>query len=352
MPGVRGLGLLLVAWLWGSVAARAQAPVVLFERAALRPSLCVALRIQLSGSAEVRCISDGPAPSLAERLDDARTRLRAEEASLGVLLERDTDPGLVRMYLISPDGEQAALALERIEDRPEPDVDRSLALKVRDAYEVIGFVERELPPQQASAAAVLAKPAPAPAAARVPASRSDQPLWQIAPELQGGLALDGLLRGHYGAQLSVGLMSARQRLELALGARVYTSHTERGMGGAIRLAEAGPSLAARASFRFGRFEIGAALQLFLAIASVEGSEGVRGKRRVFTPVVGLGPDLRVRLFRAAYLRLAPALEVSAIRQHFAIDGADLIERKLVGANIPLSLLFVLPVAQTPGGFQP
>jgi hypothetical protein len=354
MRGVRGLGLLLVAWLLGSVAARAEAPVVLFERAPLRPSLCAALRIQLSGSAEVRCLSDGRSPGLADRLNDARVRLRAERASLGVLLERDADPRLVRMYLVSAEGEQAMLAIERIEDRPEPDVDRSLALKVRDAYEVIGFVERELPKQQASAAAVLAKPLPAPSAApaAMPARAVADRFWQFSPELLGGLAIDGLTRVEYGVQLGFGLVDTRKRLELALGARVYNSHIERGTRGAIRLGEAGPTLAARATFRFARVELGAALQLFLAIASAEGVEGVRGQKQAFTPVVAVGPDLRVRLFRAAYLRFAPALELSTFRQHYTIDDVDLIERKLLGVSLPLSLLFVLPFAQTPEGFQP
>jgi hypothetical protein len=353
---VRGLFWLLVSWLAAGAAAQAQAAVVLFERAPLRPALCAALRIQLSGSAEVRCVTEGAAAGLAERLQTARARLRSDDAKLGVLLERDTDPRLVRMYLVGAEGEQASLAIERIEDRPEPDVDRSLALKVRDAYEVIGFVERELPKSEA-AAAVLAVPrstvavaaaAPVAGPAAVP-----EPYVHAFVELGGGLALGGALRGLGSALIGVGAVSTRARYELGLGARLFLSR-ESAREGATRvsLTERGPLLAARVLFRTGRLELGAALQLYLAVISAE-AVGIR-KPPLLTPVIGLGPDLRVRLFPLAYLRFAPGLELATVRRQYTVyeRPTPWVPRGHVGASLVLALVISLPVQPTSQGFQP
>jgi hypothetical protein len=359
---VRGLFLSLVVWLLGAACVEAQAGVLLFERSSLRPGLCAALRIQLSGSAEVRCLSDGPASGLADRLNGARARVRAEQASLGVLLERDADPRLVRTYLVSAQGEQATLAIERIEDRPEPDVDRGIALKVRDAYEVIGFVERELPKQQASAAAVLAKPPlpPSSTAGRPPTEAPVQGM-QVVPatepfthafvELAGGLRLGDALLGVGSAQLGVGRVSARLRYEFGIGARLSSRQHEQRAARTIRLVERGPLLSARLTFRTGRVELGGALQLYLALVEAE-AEGIRGRKNVMSAVLGLGPDLRVRLFRLAYVRFAPSVELAMPPQRFRVNGLTVIDGRLVGASLMLGLLISLPVQATSEGFQP
>ncbi len=354
---VRGLLWLLVGWLTFSAAAQAEAAVVLFERAPLRPGLCAALRIQLSGSAEVRCVADGTAPGLAERLEGARARLRSDAATLGVLLERDADPSLVRMYLVSAEGEQAALSIERIEDRPEPDVDRSLALKVRDAYELIGFVQRELPQAEPAAAAAVLAPPPA-AAARV--STVPNATTPVAPEpylhafveLGGGLTLGGALRGLGHALLGVGKVGSRQRYEFGVGARLATDEERANAAGVkVRLTERGPLLAARLTYRTGRLELGGAIQLYLAFTTAD-ADGFRGQKPPITPVIALAPDLRLRLFPLAYLRFAPSFELATMRQRYTVDNRLVIERDYFGASLTLALVISLPVQPTHQGFQP
>jgi hypothetical protein len=355
---VRGLFVSVLVWLLGCALAEAQAGVVLFERAPLRPGLCAALRIQLSGSAEVRCVADVAASSLAERLNATRARLRDEGELIGVLLERDSDPRLVRMYLVTGEGEQATLAIERIEDRPEPDVDRSLALKVRDAYEVIAFVDRALPAREASAA-VLAKRGSRSAEAQAsqgvqPAPAPEGPHWLSFVEIGGGLSLGDSVRGVGSALLGLGRASARRRYELALGARMLSRQHESSSLGKISVAERGPVLSLRALARRKRLELGAFAELFVAVSSAEGfpADGEPGQQHVATAVLGLGPDLRLRMFRSAYLRFTPSLELWTTNQRFALDHQVLIERGHVSASLPLSLLISLPLQNTPEDFQP
>lgn len=348
---VRGLCLSVLFWLLsGAVLAEAQEGVVLFERAPLRPGLCAVLRIQFSGSAEVRCVADQTASALDERLRAARGRLRELGALLGVILERDADPHLVRMVLVTGEGEQAALAIERVEDRPEPDVDRSLALKARDAYEVIAFVDRSLPEREA-AAAVLAKPL-AQTSESTPAEYG--PLWLAFMELGGGLNLGDSPRGEGAALLGVGRASARQRYELALGARLLSRQHEQSQFGKISVVERGPVLLLRALARRGRFELGGFAQLFVAVSYAEGftADGVEGHKRVASALLGLGPDLRLRLFHSAYLRFAPSVELWTTQQRFALDNQVMIERGHVSASLPLSLMISLPLHKTPEDFQP
>jgi hypothetical protein len=348
---------LLVTWLLGSLAAEAQTEIVLFERAPLRPGLCAALRIQLSGSAEVGCLPDGASASLAERLAGTRARLRDASATLGVLLERDSDPHLLRMYLVTAEGEQATLAIERIEDRPEPDVDRSLALKVRDAYEVIAFVDRTLPDSPASAAAVLVGPKAVPTTSVVPLSAASAPQdssWLAFVDLGGGLSLGDSARGLGNMLAGVGHTARRVRYEVGLGARMVSRQSEHTILGKVSVAERGPLLSARVLWRWERLELGAASHLFIAFSAAEGTtaDGVSGKERVVSAVLGLGPDLRLSLFRSAYLRFAPSLELWTTRQRFALDHQVLIDHGRVAASLPLSLVISLPLAKTSEGFQP
>jgi hypothetical protein len=359
MRPVWGLFWGLVVWLVACACAHAEGDVVLFERAPLRPGLCAALRIQLSGSARVRCLADGPGEALAERLSTTRERLRKEQGALGVLLERDADARLMRMYLVTGVGEQATLAIERIEDRPEPDVDRSLALKVRDAFEVIAFVDSALPAHQASAAAVLAGPragpepgVPSPAQGLL-AGEAAGPFWLSFVELGGGLSLGGGTQGLGYALLGVGRAVPRFRYELGLGARLASRQHESTRLGSLGVVERGALLTARFLWRSGRFELGAALNLSVLFASAEAVFAEDTQRRTLvTPTLGVGPALRVRVFHFVYLQCAPSLELKLIRQRFALDDQQLIDRQQLGFVFPLSLLISLPLEKTPEGFQP
>jgi hypothetical protein len=208
---VRGGLLVVLVWLLGgSAGAQAQDGVLLRERDALRPGLCGALRIQLSGLAEVQCEAERGAEPLAGRVDQTTARVRAQDARLGVLLERDPDPGLLRMYIVSARPGQALVSMERIEDRPEPDIDRSLALKVASAYAMVGVARTAAPQNELPLAAGLTAP------------RAESPAdWLLFVDVGGGVHLSGAgTRGLANLALGVARSRGRARGELARGARV------------------------------------------------------------------------------------------------------------------------------------
>ncbi|MDB4987691.1 MAG: hypothetical protein JWN04_2869, partial [Myxococcaceae bacterium] len=143
--------------------AHARDSVLLLEEEGLRPALCAALRIQLSDLADVQCRTAEPATDLATRIRLASGHVASEQRRLAVLLERDPEPNRVRMILVGTEPDRAVLAIESIEDREAPDVDRSLALKVRDVFELLeadvasttpsaGLVRVLTPPRRAPSA--------------------------------------------------------------------------------------------------------------------------------------------------------------------------------------------------------
>jgi hypothetical protein len=150
-------------------------------------------------------------------------------------------------------------------------------------------------------------------------------------------------------------VAQRTRYELGLGARMSSGQHEKDPRGAISLVERGALLSARLTYRAGRLEVGGALQLYVAFITAEGfinGQGVRDRKPVVSAILSLGPDLRVRLFRLVYLRFAPSLDLATTDQRFSIDGDVLIDRRFVGASLPLSLVISLPIKPTGEGFQP
>ncbi|HEX6242508.1 MAG TPA: hypothetical protein VFZ61_16460 [Polyangiales bacterium] len=330
---------------------------MLFQQQGLRPGLCVALRIQLSDAADVGCVPEGASADLAQRLEAAATQVRDQDARLGVLIERDPDPGRVRMYILSSRTDQAVIAIEAIEDRPEPDVDRSLALKVRNAFELVVFVKTHAPTTTSPLSAVLAPPPP-------PAASAARPLWVLLLDAGAGLALGNGLRAVSSVALGLGRQRdssvpgadgrSGSRWELALGARLYSERTE--TEGPLRLSmvERGPTLVGRRLWHKDIFEWGASLEAMLSVVKADGTarDGNQDTARLLTPVLSPGLELRVRLFSAAYLRFAPTLEIPTIQRTLRVDGEPLMEDAPVRASLPLSLLVLLPIRGESGGVQP
>jgi hypothetical protein len=327
----------VAVWVLAAGGVRADAGVVLREGGAPRPGLCAALRIQLTGVAEVHCEAEPAQAALSERIAATSAALQAQGARLGVLLERDPDPGLLRMYIVAARGDQAVVAIERIEDRPEPDVDRSLALKVSDAYEAIAIVRAAAPERALPVAAALE---PAPTAA--PSSR-----WAPLLEVGGGLHLEpDQLRGLVNILLGVGIDLGALRFELAAGARLDSEAKQTTSAlGSMRMRERAGLLDLRLLWRSSRFEIGAVLEgVFSRIsASGDAADAAEGSQeeRFFSPVLAVGADLRVRLFGTAFLRAAPTLEVMH-EERLAIHKTTLLTTGPLRAVLPLSLLVYLP----------
>jgi hypothetical protein len=348
--------------------ARAQADVLLLESEKLRPGLCVALRIQLTGVASVTCRPDR-AGLLPERLARAATALRDEHGRIGVLLERDPDPGLVRMYLVGARPDQAVIAIERIEDRLAPDIDRSLALKVRDAFEVM----RSVPVARADR--VSAEPAAAPLAAVLapvtpvdetggeqltspvrsateppPESRKNGARTSALFELGGALVRSADTRALGLLAVGVGQAWASYQGELVAGARLASSLTVQSEAGRIDEREWGLSLAARALTRTGRLRVGALVALGFERAHARGRtrSGAQGELDVSLVHFGVGVDVRVHMFEHVQLRLAPTVEIHPIDQRFAVDQQVLLALGRSRVLVPLTLVVELPFANSRG----
>ena len=68
----------------------------------------------------------------------------------------------------------------------------------------------------------------------------------------------------------------------------------------------------------------------------------RREKLLAVPTVGLGVDLRVRLFSSAFLRLSPRLEIPFVHQTLRVDRVEVVDFPPVGVAVPLSLIFYLP----------
>lgn len=320
-------------WLLAVFGARADEGIVLREGGAPRPGLCAALRIQLSGTAPVTCEAEPAQAALSERITATAARLREQNARLGVLLERDPEPSLLRMYIVAARDDQAVLAIERIEDRPEPDVDRSLALKVSDAYEVMAIVQAAAPQRALPLAAAVA-PAPAP-----------RERWQPLLEVGGGPHLEpDHVRWLGNMLVGVGIGTGGLRTEAAAGVRLDTQAEEGSASARVGMYERSALLSLRLLWRGTRFELGGVLEgVFSYITAEAHADPDRNnEERFFSPALGLGADLRLRLFGSVFLRAAPTLELMR-RERLAIDGESILETGPVRVALPLSLLVHLPL---------
>ncbi len=277
--------------------------LVLYERAELRPGLCAALRIQLTGLADVRCRPD-LAGTPAERIASA-SRALAGPQRLAVLLE--SDARFARMLIVGAAPDRALLAIEPIEARPQPDVDRALALKVRETFELSRTLP--VPTPQRSSAALL--------------------------ELGGGAEVAASSRALGLVALGWRGTRARAFVELVSFGR-FGSSVQRAR---VREQEWSLGAGARVGFVLGRCSLGPALDVGVVRASAHGesADGRTGDAASALVRLGLALDLRVAIHRALALRFAPTLELDPLARRFAVE-----ERALalghVRALLPLTLV--------------
>jgi hypothetical protein len=294
-------------WLALALTAGARADeLVLYEAPALRPGLCAALRIQLTGVAEVSCRPDLPGDP-AGRIARAANALAGDER-LAVLLE--SDQHYARMLLVGTAADRALLAVEPVEERPEPDVDRALALKVREVLET----------------------------SRAQPSVSPQRPHAVLLELGGALSAGAHTRAL--AVLALGLRATRARRfgELVVFGRL-ASRLEQAR---VREHEWELGLSARAGFVHGRFSLGPALDLGVVRARAYGrsEDGRSGDAALALPRFGLALDLRVTVHRALTLRFAPTLQLDPVAHRFSVEDRAL---SLGHLHVLLPLTLVLGI---------
>lgn len=356
---MRVLLLSVFYWLLGWVlvgatgSAQARDTVLLLEAELLRPDLCVALRIQLTDLADVRCLTRPTGRDLATRIADASQSVASEPARLAVLLERDPDARYIRMVLVGQPDDRAVLAIESIEDRAAPDVDRSLALKVRDTLEVLdasragGKMASSTVQPAGTLAAVLAPPTDLRRAA------SPAPLRGVV-ELGGALGTSGAARG--AGVVALGLRARREAAygELALAAQLASGLDHKSPVGHVEEDEWGLSLSVRVGRAWVPFSLGGLMELGVLRVHARGFtlDDSNGPSTRALARVGMGLDLRIVVLRAptrVVLRLAPTLQVDPQRQRFALDQQPALDLGRVHAWVPLTLLFELPLQHSEAG---
>ncbi len=313
--------------------------MILREMPAVRPGLCGALRIQFAGVTEVRCVPDGEfnAP-LSARVAQTARQVSASGAALGVFLERDPSPGLLRMYLVASRADQAVLSVESIEAKPDRDIDRGLALKVLEVFNTLQETK------DAGGAGALV-------------GVLGGPVRGQAPTLPEGARGSGALRGFVEAgvglrtgttltasvALSLGLSRQleRVRLDVVGGADMETPFEVRASSRHVRVVERGPTLAVRAVRSVGGVEFGGELHGRLAFVSAEGTalDGSRGERLLLLPYLGMGVDMRVSLTSRIWLRVAPTLDIALIHQRYEVDRITIVDAKILRLTLPLSVGF-------------
>jgi hypothetical protein len=269
--------------------------------------------------------------------------VRGDHAQLGVLLDRGPGEAQVRMLLVGTEGDQAVIAIERIEDRPAPDIDRSLAIKVRDALELIIAVDAAR--SAAAPAEPEARKAPTMAAVltrRAPAPASDKSL-RVLLEAGGAFSWGTYQRAV--GQFALGLQTRRAHYygEGLLAAQVISRLSVREPEGTVREDEWGGALSLRAGRSTRRLGVGVYGELGVSRISAIGttSDDTSGTARLWLFRGTMGVDLRVTLAPGIALRFAPAVELFPVAQRFAIDGRVTVDLGRARAIIPLSLVLAL-----------
>lgn len=354
MDAVRGAFVAcLVGTLWCLSAACAQAEdrVLLFESPRLRPGLCGALRIQLVDTANVRCVRDTFGEELPARIAAAANAVQAERARLGILLERDPKPTQVRMYIVAGRKDEAVIAIERIEDRKEPDVDRSLALKVRDALDVMtrAVLPATAGPQTTQGSSNITKSLLPSVVSPPPVSNVEAPVpspWAFVLEAGGGALFGNPGTRAAGRLLAGGRYNgARFSTELTFGARFHARLAQESRAGTVDENEWGPELSLRNLWRYRRLQLGAFAELMWLRIDARGStvSGARGTSSQGIIGSSLGIDLRVRLFASAFVRVAPGLDILSVAQRFALDERVTLDVGRTRVLLPVSFLVALPI---------
>jgi hypothetical protein len=335
----------MLAWLLAAGSLQAQASVVVLRPAGTpeQPGLIQALRIQLADAAPVVDGGELAASSLPERIAEAGQRSRQAQARLAIWVE-PAQPGQAGqgdpaapwlLYLVGQRDGRVLVDVVQVPEGTAPDVERSLALKVREAHDALRAAE----PQ---AALLASEPAAAAQAPRQP--------WGFRLALgPAAAALDGSAAGQWGLSLQLGTdlhLGGRGRepgrvsLHAAAQLRWFAAAEVGSAAGNVALDELDPGLWLAALYRGGRFGVGLSTGLLARRIHVlaEASGGERGEARELVWSVPIALELQLTLLAQLALRLAPGLEINLDPENFAIAGVPVIELGRIRPGLELSLV--------------
>jgi hypothetical protein len=325
--------------------------------------LLSALQIQLSGVAVPERLAVPAAPSAAESIERGSQLVRAHGALAAVWVERARAPGPVVLYVVGEREGRALVEVVRVAGDRGPELDRAIALKVR---EFVAAVQRgqAARPEAAQLLQPEAAPIPQPSAApESPAAASESepppdgarsaedaaetarstPTWAtlaaVGVRLGSQPAL-GLGRWGFGVTAGPVLQLNRLRLAAALAFDVFPSIRVENAGDQVRFWEWAFGAALHAQLRVGAIWLGARAgpQLVGLNAQAQTRGGTPGAAEPTSWSLLTGIDAEIPLTLHVSLATSFQLQTLARRLHLDVNDASLVDVGRVRARIALDLL--------------
>jgi len=336
-------------------ALRADSPrVLLVERPPARAELRSTLQIQLIGVAELGVRSDEAGDDTTVARIARGGALARAEGALAVVwvdppLSRSDGATDVVLYIV---GERAGRALVEVVHVPGsagPELDRSLALKVREVVSDMLRAQANAPTEALLVKPKPARPKPAPPE---PAAEGGGP---SAAPTRWGLALYAgprlsLQPGPVRLGLGVGggpmLARAHYMLSATLALDVFPEVTARAAQREVRYYELLPKLQLELAWSFGVVRAGAHAGVGMSAIQATGSTFAEalGRELEHTESVRLwllqvGLDVELPIASALALRARAELQALARRQYLAVDRDVLVDLGRVRAQFGLELVW-------------
>jgi hypothetical protein len=328
-------GLALLGWVLVSawVAPAYALPRVLVLEPAEAPNrFLVSLQIQLSGIATPERAPAPPAGNAAAQID-AATALARDEGALAAIWTEGVHP--VILYVAGEREGRALVEVVRVRGGPGPELERTLALKVR---EVVAELARSgaRAPQEAMLLPPRAAPRPQPSAAA-----RWHPVFVLGARL-GSQPRIGFAR--WGASAGVGPALAMHRLRFAAvaGADWFPVVSVERQGERARFWELAGTLTLHAQLRAGRTWFG--LQLGPQLATVHatgtttaGRIGAARSELLAAVMAGLSAEVSL----GASFGLAAELQLQTLlhQQGFSVNALELVDFGRARARLGVALTY-------------
>ncbi|MFI5308357.1 MAG: hypothetical protein ACHQ53_13440 [Polyangiales bacterium] len=314
-----------------------QKVLLLLDPTAVRPGLLAALRIQLSGVAEVEPLTMERGGSVPARIALATELSLREHALLAVWTvgpALDEDASDVVLYLVGQRERRALVEVVRVPGGEGPDLDRTLALKVRVALD-----ELERSGAASPGGVMLAPPSP-----EGPKS------WGA---LFGAGAIvgpqTGAAVGQWGAHLRAGpsLLVTPFRLSLELALAWFPALRIESAGDSVRVSELAPGLALHAQVRQAALWLGlrSGVALVWVQASGRSRSGTQGQGSEQLAVLENGVDVELPIARGLGVELELLAQTWLDRQRFAVNGREIADLGRLRPLARLTLTWAVPAMQ-------
>jgi hypothetical protein len=323
---VAGLAAALAVLLGAAPSARAELPRVIVASLsgdAPAEGLLEAVAIQLSGTARVEAGPQLGGASSNERVEVARNLAYAEGAALVVWVDaRDVsgEAGSV-LHIVGPrsNGEPELVSSSEVPEGNGPEIERALALKVREALDQRMWSEVEEHDEELE---LLEEPE------EEEELLPTAPVRWMAPIAEAGLGASGI-GGSIGAQAEVfagaGITSGGAgigRFEVLAALRMPAAADVANAAGRVRIEEMAAGLDARYLIAHGSLSAGAHTSVWVRRISAfgEAATGETGAAVRYVPVSRLGPEFRWQVLPHLSLRAAGLAEISIYRRWFTLHG--------------------------------